>query len=103
MTHTEELNLRFDGAIPAALRSEAEARDRAEAIAAAGHARLRVKTWKPEGLAQRMADVMARRARAGSVTEIRHLVDAGFTRAEIETHAADARDKANLALRSDGI
>ena len=99
MTHLERLEYQIDGWLPRRLRDAAMAMDRAEARAVRAPVRLRVKVLKAAGLIDRMARAMLVRVDlTGGCTE-RDLVEDGFTRSEIATHGAAARDRANQLKR----
>lgn len=88
-----ELELRYDGPIPAELRRAAMAADFAASLAAPriARVRLRVKAWKPEGAIARMAEVIRDRLRGGGRCYRSDLAAAGFSRLEIDLYAEDAR------------
>jgi hypothetical protein len=90
MSHLQLLELSTDGPISSAAWSAAIASDQAATVHIA-RVRCRVKALKPAGIVWRMAEVMRRAAVKRGRCYRQDLAEAGFSTAEINAHAEDAR------------
>jgi hypothetical protein len=91
MSALRDLELRYDGPIPAELRCAAMAEDFAVARADRPRVRFRVKALKPAGVIQRMAEVMRAAALKRGRCYRQDLAEAGFSTSQIDAYAEDAR------------
>lgn len=94
--HIDELERRYDGAIPRDLLRDAQKRDTMEALAgAAAPSRFPLPSYKPARpaglIVRQIARVMVDRAAASEACAESDLAAAGFTAAEIARHADAAR------------
>lgn len=101
VNHVSALERKFDGPIPAHLKTAAEALDHAEAVAGlrpSARIRLASVRMKPECAAERMTDA-ARRIidQRGELTE-RDLIATGFSESEVRRHGPAAVTAAKAAL-----
>lgn len=101
MDNLRLLHLSYDGPIPRALVNQAIEDDLAAMRSRRRNSvKVRLKAWKPEGIIDRMAEVM-RRFNGQRPCYRGDLAQAGFSTKEIDRHAEDARALAARRIADD--
>lgn len=92
MSALNDLHQFYDGPIPVRARSAAIEADWFATMAVPRSPVLvRVKSYKPAGIIDRMAETMRRVARLRGLCHRQDLAEAGFSTAEIDSHGENAR------------